>query len=154
MELSSLGLGTYLGPSTEAADAAYTEAARAFFAAGGNVFDTAANYRGGRSERALGAAFRGLARDDFFISTKAGYIPTPEESADEGARAWFHRVLEGPGILAVEDLVDGCHALTPKYLAHQLDISLAALGVATLDLFHLHNPEQQLAHLGVEPFYA
>jgi aryl-alcohol dehydrogenase-like predicted oxidoreductase len=154
MELSSLGLGTYLGPATDAADAAYTAAARAFFAAGGNVFDTAANYRGGRSERALGAAFQGLARDDFFVSTKAGYIPTPEEDSDEGARAWFHRVLEGPGILSVDDLVDGCHALTPRYLAHQLDISRAALGLETLDLFHLHNPEQQLAHLGVEPFYA
>jgi aryl-alcohol dehydrogenase-like predicted oxidoreductase len=154
VELSSLGLGTYLGPSTDFIDAAYVEAARAFFAAGGNVFDTAANYRGGRSERALGAAFQGLAREDFFVSTKAGYLPTPEEGSDETSRAWFHRVLETPGILAVADVVDGCHALTPRYLAHQLDISLAALGLATLDLFHLHNPEQQLAHLGVEPFYA
>ncbi len=154
MVLSSLGLGTYLGPATDAADAAYTAAARAFFDAGGTVFDTAANYRGGRSERALGAAFQGLRREDFFISTKAGYIPTPEENSDETPRAWFHRVLEEPGILSVADLVDGCHALTPKYLAHQLDLSRTALGLETLDLFHLHNPEQQLAHLGVEPFYA
>jgi aryl-alcohol dehydrogenase-like predicted oxidoreductase len=154
MELSSLGLGTYLGSSTEAADAAYVEAARTFFTAGGNVFDTAANYRSGRSERALGAAFEGLPRDEFFISTKAGYIPMPEADRDENPRAWFHRVLEAPGILAVEDLVDGCHAMTPRYLAHQLDLSLGALGLETLDLFHLHNPEQQLAHLGVEPFYA
>lgn len=154
MELSSLGLGTYLGPSTDAADAAYAVAARAFHAAGGTVFDTAANYRGGRSERALGAAFKGLAREAFFVSTKAGYIPMPEGDADEGPRAWFHRVLEGPGILSVDDLVDGCHALTPRYLSHQLDISLSALGLETLDLFHLHNPEQQLAHLGPDAFYA
>ena len=154
MELSSLGFGTYLGPATEAADAAYTAAARAFFGAGGNVFDTAANYRDGRSERALGAAFKGLPRKDFFVSTKAGYIPMPEPNPEENPRAWFHRVLEAPGILSVDDLVDGCHALTPSYLAHQLDISRAALGLETLDLFHLHNPEQQLAHLGVEPFYA
>jgi aryl-alcohol dehydrogenase-like predicted oxidoreductase len=154
MELSSLGLGTYLGPSSDAADAAYTEAARAFFAAGGTVFDTAANYRGGRSERALGAAFKSLPRGDFFISTKAGYIPMPDGDPNEGPRAWFHRVLEAPGILSVADLVDGCHAMTPRYLAHQLDISRAALGLETLDLFHLHNPEQQLAHLGPEAFYA
>jgi aryl-alcohol dehydrogenase-like predicted oxidoreductase len=44
--------------------------------------------------------------------------------------------------------------MTPRYLAHQLDISRAALGLETLDLFHLHNPEQQLAHLGPEAFYA
>ena len=158
MELSSLGLGTYLGPCTDAADAAYVEAAQAFHLAGGTVFDTAANYRGGRSERALGLAFKGLAREDFFVSTKAGYIPMPEpmpkDGPDEGPRAWFHRVLEGPGILSVEDLVDGCHALTPRYLAHQLDISREALGLNTLDLFHLHNPEQQLPHLGPDAFYA
>lgn len=157
MDLSSLGLGTYLGQTTDAADAAYTEAARAFHAAGGTVFDTAANYRGGRSERALGAAFTGLPRGDFFVSTKAGYIPmpepTPEDSPDESARAWFHRVLEGPGILSVDDLVDGCHAMTPRYLAHQLAVSCAALGVEGVDLFHLHNPEQQLSHLGPEAFY-
>jgi aryl-alcohol dehydrogenase-like predicted oxidoreductase len=154
MELSSLGLGTYLGAPTAAADEGYIEAAKAFFAAGGTVFDTAANYRGGRSERALGLAFKGRPREDFFVSTKAGYIPMPEAGPDEGPRAWFHRVLEGPGILSVEDLVDGCHALTPRYLAHQLGISLEALGLDTLDLFHLHNPEQQLPHLGAEAFYA
>ncbi|NWJ41562.1 MAG: aldo/keto reductase [Geothrix sp.] len=155
MELSSLGLGTYLGPSTETADAAYTEAAGAFFAAGGTVFDTAANYRGGRSERALGAAFRGIPRGDFFVSTKAGYIPMPETTdPDEGPRAWFHRVFEAPGILSPDDLVDGCHAMTPRYLAHQLEISRQALGLETVDLFHLHNPEQQLAHLGPDAFYA
>ena len=155
MELSSLGLGTYLGPATEAADAAYAEAARAFHAAGGNVFDTAANYRGGRSERALGRTFKGLPRDAFFISTKAGYIPMPEApDPEEGPRAWFHRVFEAPGILTPEDLVDGCHAMTPRYLAHQLEVSRTALGLEVIDLFHLHNPEQQLAHLGGEHFYA
>lgn len=154
MHLSTLGLGTYLGEPTDAADHAYTEAAQAFFAAGGNVFDTAANYRNGRSERALGVTLRSLPRGDFFVSTKAGYIPMPEGPSEEGPRAWFHQVLEAPGILSVDDLVDGCHALTPRYLAHQLDISRTALGLETLDLFHLHNPEQQLPHLGPEAFYA
>ena len=154
MQLSTLGLGTYLGQPTEAADIDYAEAARAFFTAGGTVFDTAANYRNGHSERALGTAFKNLPRGEFFVSTKAGYIPMPEGDPEEGPRAWFHRVLEGPGILSVDDLVDGCHALTPKYLAHQLDVSREALGLETLDLFHLHNPEQQLPHLGPEAFYA
>lgn len=154
MILSTLGLGTYLGPATPEADAAYTQSATAFHAAGGNVFDTAANYRDGRSERALGAAFRALPRDRFFVSTKAGYIPMPEiPDPEEGPRSWFHRVYEKPGILAPEDLVDGCHAMTPRYLAHQLEISRAALGVETVDLFHLHNPETQLLSLGVERFY-
>ncbi len=154
MQMSTLGLGTYLGKDSDAADAAYAEAARAFHAAGGTVFDTAANYRSGRSERALGAAFKGIPRGEFFVSTKAGYIPMPQADPDENPRAWFHRVLEAPGILALEDLIDDCHAMTPRYLAHQLDISLGALGLDTLDLFHLHNPEQQLTHLGADGFYA
>jgi aryl-alcohol dehydrogenase-like predicted oxidoreductase len=49
-------------------------------------------------------------------------------------------------------VVDGCHALTPKYLAHQLDVSLAALGLDRVDLFHLHNPEQQRPLRGPKAF--
>jgi aryl-alcohol dehydrogenase-like predicted oxidoreductase len=154
MELSTLGLGTYLGEATSAVDEGYVSAAKAFFAAGGNVFDTAANYRGGRSEQALGAAFMDRPQDGFFISTKAGYLPMGDGSPGEDSATWFRRVLEGPGVLRADEVVDGCHAMTPRYLAHQLEVSRAALGVATVDLFHLHNPEQQLPQLGPEAFYA
>lgn len=152
MEPSSLGMGTYLGPADDAGDAGYAEAALAFWAAGGRVFDTAANYRGGRSELALGQVLPSLPRSAFFISTKAGYLPMGDGFTDESPRAWFERVLQGPGILRLEDVVDGCHALTPRYLAHQLDVSLAALGLDHVDLFHLHNPEQQRPTLGPEAF--
>lgn len=154
MELSSLGLGTYLGEPTAEADSAYAEAALAFAASGGNVFDSAANYRGGRSERALGAAFAKLERTACFVSTKAGYLPMGDGVTEESPRQWFERTLLGPGVLALEDLVDGCHAMTPKYLSHQLDISRAALGLERIDLFHLHNPEAQLPRLGPDRFYA
>ncbi len=154
MELSSLGLGTYLGDPGAAVDQGYMEAGRAFLRAGGNVFDTAANYRGGRSEAALGQVFAGLDRDCFFVSTKAGYLPMSDGRTDEDPRAWFIRVLEGPGILSADDVVDGCHALTPKYLAHQLDASLAALGLDHVDMFHLHNPEQQRPLRGPDGFRA
>lgn len=49
--------------------------------AGWNVIDTAANYRGGRAETAVGRALRALRvlgdaeRDQLFVSTKAGYPP-------------------------------------------------------------------------------
>jgi aryl-alcohol dehydrogenase-like predicted oxidoreductase len=72
MELSSIGLGTYLGDPGPETDEGYASSARAFALAGGTVFDTAANYRMGRSERALGQVFRELARTSFFVSTKAG----------------------------------------------------------------------------------
>lgn len=154
MRLGSLGLGTYLGGPGAEVDQGYLEAGRAFLEAGGNVFDTAANYRGGRSERTLGRLLGGLERDTFFLSTKAGYLPMSDGRTDEDPRTWFRRVLEGPGVLSAEEVVDGCHALTPAYLAHQLEVSLEALGVAQVDLFHLHNPEQQRPLRGPEGFRA
>jgi aryl-alcohol dehydrogenase-like predicted oxidoreductase len=150
MELTRIGLGTYLGAPDAATDDGYAASARAFAEGGGNVFDTAANYRGGRSERALGRAFAGRARENFFVSTKAGYLPMGD--GGEAPRDWFQRVLAGPGILSAGDVVDGCHAMTPRYLAHQLGVSLEALGVARVDVFHLHNPEQQLPSIGRPAF--
>ena len=154
MELSCVGLGTYLGAPDRATDAGYEAAALAFAEAGGNVFDTAANYRSGRSERALGAAFAAMDRASLFVSTKAGYLPMGDGLVEETPRAWFQRVLAGPGVLSAEEVVDGCHALTPRYLAHQLGVSLASLGVGKVDLFHLHNPEQQRPALGPDRFRA
>ena len=154
MTPSSLGLGTYLGAPSAAADDGYESAARRFAALGGAAFDTAANYREGRSERVLGRVLPGLARDAFFVSTKAGYLPMSDGRTRESASAWFDRVLRKPGILSDEEVVDGCHAMTPRYLAHQLEVSLQALGLETIDLFHLHNPEQQLPALGRDAFHA
>lgn len=154
MQLTSLGLGTYLGEADSGTDRRYAEAASAFYAGGGNVFDTAANYRAGRSEVALGEAFKAMPRDQIFVSTKAGYLPMGDFRTQESPRDWFNRVLAGPGILAPGDVVDGCHAMTPGYLRHQLGQSLQALGVDRVDLFHLHNPEQQRPTLGPDGFKA
>jgi aldo/keto reductase family protein len=60
---SSIGLGTYLGDSTAADDASYQEAARHAIRGGMNVIDTAINYRGQRSERAIGAALKAVLGD-------------------------------------------------------------------------------------------
>ena len=150
MELSSLGLGTYLGVADDAGDLRYTRSAQAFFEGGGTVFDTAANYRSGRSERALGDAFRNFPRNAFFVSTKAGYLPMGDGVTKESPQAWFERELSG--ILSAQEVVDSCHAMTPKYLSHQLDVSLRSLGISQLDLFHVHNPEQQRPVLGPVAF--
>lgn len=150
----SLGLGTYLGDLTAEADQSYAEAARAFHQLGGRCFDTAANYRQGRSERALGQAFQSLPRDSYFVSTKAGYLPMGDPDVEESPRAWFERTLLQPGILAPEEVIDGCHAMTPRYLEYQLNVSQRALGVSCIDLFHIHNPEHQRPSLGPARFDA
>ncbi|MBI4913634.1 MAG: aldo/keto reductase [Acidobacteria bacterium] len=152
MELSSLGLGSYLGSPDDPTDQAYAVAAGAFLDGGGTVLDTAANYRQGRSERALGKALRGRARADFFLSTKVGYLPLSDGTPGEGPRDWFQRVLAAPGVLAPEEVVDGCHAMTPRYLDHQLGVGLRALGLGRVDCLHLHNPEHQRPLLGPRRF--
>jgi aryl-alcohol dehydrogenase-like predicted oxidoreductase len=148
LHLSSLGLGTYLGREDAAGDQAYRDAIGAAVAGGINVLDTAVNYRGERSERALGAALAdltasGFPRDGVVVATKGGYVPARD------AEAYFTEHIVRQGRARADDLVAGCHCLAPGYLRHQLDRSLENLGLGSVDIYYLHNPEQQLDE--VEP---
>jgi aryl-alcohol dehydrogenase-like predicted oxidoreductase len=49
-----------------------------------------------------------------------------------------------PGIIAPGELVADGHCIAPDYLEHQIARSRENLGVRTIDLYYLHNPEQQL----------
>ncbi len=79
--LSSIGLGTYLGREDAATDLGYEESVGIALSSGVNVFDSAINYRGQKSERAIGRALakafeNGTARrDETFVATKGGYLP-------------------------------------------------------------------------------
>ena len=72
--------------------------------AGVNVVDTAANYRRGRGEVAVGRALRdvfatGLAsRDEILVSTKAGFLTTPD-SKSAARSAWAHAAMVVPASL-------------------------------------------------------
>jgi len=48
--------------------------------------------------------------------------------------------------------VRGGHSLAPKFLAHQLAQSRTNLGLHTIDVYYLHNPEEQLLVLDRETF--
>jgi aryl-alcohol dehydrogenase-like predicted oxidoreductase len=147
--LSSIGLGTYLGEDSEAVDAAYEEAVIEALAAGCNVLDTAINYRHQRSERTIGRALdRAIAqgvvsRDELFVSTKGGFLPF-EQSLPPDPRGWLERAWIDSGLLRPEEIASGCHAIAPRFLADQLARSRANLGLDTVDLYYLHNPEMQL----------
>ena len=54
LELSTLGLGTYLGDPDDRTDVAYRDAVIAAVRGGINCLDTAINYRYQRSERSIG----------------------------------------------------------------------------------------------------
>ncbi|MFN7927683.1 MAG: aldo/keto reductase [Blastocatellia bacterium] len=159
--LSSIGLGSYLGEADARTDAGYTTAVKRAVALGCNVFDTAANYRFGRSEQNFGEAFADLlragemTRGEIFVTTKGGYLPF--ENGMPRSHAEFHEYLETtfirPGICRREDFVQGSHCMTPGYLQNQLDNSLRKLQLDCIDGYYLHNPESQLAEVSQEEFY-
>ncbi len=151
--LSSIGLGTYLGEASAATDGGYEEAVLAALDAGCNVFDAAINYRHQRSERAIGRALSrafeaGLARrDEVFVSTKGGFLPFDAEvPADPGG--YLRATYLDSNLVGRDELAAGCHAIAPRFLEDQLAKSLANLGLATIDLYYLHNPETQAAERG------
>jgi len=125
MRISSLGIGTYLGNADDATDAQYEAAVRAAIDGGINLIDTSRNYRGERSERAIGRAIAGANRDELVICTKAGYF------------------IERRG-----------HSLEPAFLEENLRASLGNLGIAQVDVFYLHNPETQWKPETPEEFYS
>ena len=146
--LSSIGIGTYLGNWDTQTDENYTEAITKFVESGGNVIDTAANYRFQRSERSIGAALKGLqekgfAREEIFISTKGGYLPFDNEPPTN-VQKYFEENFVEKGIADFDDLVGGSHCMTPKYLQSQIDQSLENMRIDAVDLFYIHNPESQL----------
>src|SRR5437016_13705629 len=63
LQLSSIGLGTYLGEPTAAYDALYHGAITRAAELGVNVVDSAINYRHQRSERAIGEALAAMIGD-------------------------------------------------------------------------------------------
>jgi aryl-alcohol dehydrogenase-like predicted oxidoreductase len=146
---SSIGIGTYLGEPDEAADKGYAGAVVAALEGGINVVDSAINYRLQRSERSVGTALKelaakGFARDEIVLCTKAGFL-TPDGEMPDDANEYFSREYIERGIFRPEEIAAGCHCMTPRYLADQLDRSLRNLGVECVDVFYLHNPETQLS---------
>jgi aryl-alcohol dehydrogenase-like predicted oxidoreductase len=154
--LSSIGIGTYLGEPDEATDGAYTDAVVTAIEGGINVVDSAINYRFQRSERAVGAALRelfhkGFGRDEIIVCTKAGFL-TPDGEMPADPNAYFSREFLERGVFRVEDIAAGCHCMAPGYLADQLDRSRRNLGLETIDVFYLHNPETQLSEVPPDEF--
>ena len=152
---SSIGIGTYLGREDAATDALYQKAVARALERGLNVLDTAVNYRHQRSERAIGAALAaairgGLGRDEVVVATKGGFIPFDGEvPGDPGA--YMQATYVRPGIVQPGEVV-GSHCMTPRYLRDQLDRSRANLGLQTVDVYYLHNPETQLDELSRSEF--
>jgi aryl-alcohol dehydrogenase-like predicted oxidoreductase len=155
--MSSIGLGTYLGEPDSAGDARYTEAIAHALRSGINLLDTAINYRHQRSERNIGAALQQLfesgelQRDEVVVCTKAGYLCFDSDMPAD-PRQYFQREYVERGVLDPAEVAGGMHCMAPRYLADQIERSRKNLGLETLDVFYVHNPESQFASADAATF--
>ncbi|MBI4228711.1 MAG: aldo/keto reductase, partial [Deltaproteobacteria bacterium] len=155
--ISSIGFGSYLGKNDDETDIKYKEALIKAVDLGCNKIDTAINYRFQRSERAIGTALQILfergkfSRDEIVIATKGGYIPFDGKPPTDIRRYFNENFLE-PGIATLDEIVSGMHCMTPKYIHNQLETSLKNLRIECIDIYYLHNPEEQLRELSREEF--
>jgi aryl-alcohol dehydrogenase-like predicted oxidoreductase len=158
LQMSSIGLGTYQGGVDDTTSAGYVESIVAAVERGCNVIDTAVNYRHMRSERDVGAALAhlfatGLAqRDELIVCTKGGFLPY--DGAPPEDRLGFVQARLEELDLAPLEMAGGVHCIAPAYLSQQIGVSLTNLGLKTIDVYYLHNPETQLQYVTPDEFRA
>jgi aryl-alcohol dehydrogenase-like predicted oxidoreductase len=144
--LGSTGLTTSVvgfgGYRTGRSDPAHRAALRAALQAGVNLVDTSSNYMFGDSERLVGEVLaEGLVpRDEVVVVTKIGYVQGPNlELAIERER-------EGRPFPEMVKYAEGVwHCMSPEFLEDQLARALERLGLETVDVLLLHNPEYYLS---------
>ncbi len=154
--LSHLGIGSALGAPSDDEDAAYSGALRRALELGVNHVDTAINYRCQRSERVIGRTLRAVEspQTTVFVTTKGGYLPleAPPPATKDEYRTYIQREYLDTGIIQSGELVAGGHCIAPGFLRNQVERSIANLGVQAIDIYYIHNPEQQLDAVSREEF--
>jgi uncharacterized protein YyaL (SSP411 family)/aryl-alcohol dehydrogenase-like predicted oxidoreductase len=146
---SRLGFGTY---RVDTREPEHRHALKKALREGVNLIDTSTNYMDGDSERLVGEVLRDLikskevTRDAIIVASKIGYVQGENlkqaQARERAGRPYPEMVKYGEGIW---------HCLHPDFLADQLTASLDRLGLATLDICLLHNPEyflSEAAHRG------
>ncbi len=149
LTVGKLGFGCY---RVSAEEEEHREALAKALREGCNLIDTSTNYTDGESERLVGSVLASLikqgavTREEIIIVSKIGYVQGGNlkraQVREQASKPYPEMVKYGEGIW---------HCLHPEFLADQLDLSLDRLGLTTLDVCLLHNPEYFLsdaAHRG------
>ncbi|MDK2743931.1 MAG: DUF255 domain-containing protein [Nitrospira sp. BO4] len=144
-----LGFGTY---RVDMQNAEFSEALKKALRTSCNLIDTSTNYMDGDSERLVGSVLTELVssgevrRDEIIVVSKIGYVQGQNlklaEAKEKTGHPYSEVVKYGDGIW---------HCIHPEFLADQLTLSLDRLGLTTLDICLLHNPEyffSEAAHHG------
>lgn len=156
VEPSRIGVGTWMGDLSAETDRRYVETLVHAAARGLNVFDTAINYRHMKAERCVGAAVRrlvtlGIPREAVLVCSKGGYI-THDATTPQAADTWLRENYLNIGLIDADALTRR-HCIAPDFIAQQIAQSRTNLGLETIDLYYLHNPEDDLPVLGEDAFY-
>jgi len=144
LTVSRLGFGTYRVGQREAE---HREALIKAIRSGCNLIDTSTNYMDGESEQVVGSVLQQLirageaAREEIIVVSKIGYVQgqnlAQAKTREKSGKPYPDMVKYGDDIW---------HCIHPEFLADQLTLSLDRLGLATLDVCLLHNPEYFLSH--------
>ena len=157
IKLSSLGVGTFPGAVDDVTDVAVAAIVAQALQSGINVIDTGANYRFGRAGRAVGvgiakAMAAGIQREEFFVVGKGGFL-TFAEGRPEDPLAFFREKVVVKGLGKEADLAQRVHCLSPEYIAWQLDTLRAQMGLETLDVYLIDQPEVHIPVIGKGAMY-
>ena len=143
LSVSGLGFGGYRVDDQHPEQRAALELA---LRSGINLIDTSSNYADGRSERLVGEVLfqltekHELERPEVVVVSKIGYVQDHDQKL-----AAARKKLGKPYPEMVEYSEGLWHCIHPEWLAEQLTHSLERLGLETLDVLLLHNPEYFLA---------
>lgn len=157
-----MAMGTFIGDFSDEDSKKYEESLTYGINNGVNFIDTAICYRGMRSERDVGKVLKKLIleeekleREEIIISTKAGIIfgdiLEPIRPVE-----YLNKVLIGEGILKKEDVnitEEFKHTLNPRFYEHAIERSKENLGLETIDINYIHEPEASKSVLGEKVFY-
>ncbi|MGA8498478.1 MAG: aldo/keto reductase [Xanthobacteraceae bacterium] len=154
LRLSRVGLGTSLGAALPAGDR-FRTSAYAAFTHGINVADTAISYGAQTCERAIGQSLRDafraeiLARDEIFVVSKCGYLPYSPRDTVVAPRYSLSRRRRRSG---ANQTFHSTYCMDPAFITDQIELSRSNLGLQTIDLYLLHNPEVQAANMSKSQF--
>lgn len=143
LRIANIGIGTNRGNADAATDQDYTRAISAALLGGVNLVDTAINYRHQRAEYAVARGLRAFldggmhSRESIIVCSKGGFVVPGAVPRD---------------LLDSDCIAGGIHSLAPAFLADQIERSRRNLGLQTIDIYYLHNPEVQLRFIGQREF--
>lgn len=157
-----IAIGTHLGDFSDEDSLAFIETMTYGLKNGVNFIDTAINYRGMRSERDIGIVLnklineeKSIRREEIIISTKGGQI-YGDIALKMPPINYLNNILIPNGILKIEDvniIENQRFTLKPKFYETSIELSRKNLGLETIDIHYIHNPEVSMYVLGEDIFY-